>query len=89
MRQDRLEALRDIAAAAYAVGYESAAQFSREYARMFGVPPSRDIGKHVSSRSVHRQEQIADMPPVVRDGRGFVLSCEERLIPESAVRSDP
>lgn len=29
--------------AAYAVGYESASQFSREYARMFGAPPSRDI----------------------------------------------
>jgi AraC-like DNA-binding protein len=28
--------------AAYAVGYESASQFSREYARMFGAPPSRD-----------------------------------------------
>lgn len=28
--------------AAYAVGYESASQFSREYARLFGAPPSRD-----------------------------------------------
>jgi AraC-like DNA-binding protein len=28
--------------AAYTVGYESASQFSREYARMFGAPPSRD-----------------------------------------------
>jgi AraC-like DNA-binding protein len=28
--------------AAHRVGYESASQFSREYARMFGVPPSRD-----------------------------------------------
>lgn len=28
--------------AAYSVGYESASQFSREYARMFGLPPSRD-----------------------------------------------
>ncbi|RWR06221.1 AraC family transcriptional regulator [Paenirhodobacter populi] len=27
---------------AYTVGYESASQFSREYARMFGTPPSRD-----------------------------------------------
>lgn len=27
---------------AYSVGYESASQFSREYARAFGVPPSRD-----------------------------------------------
>jgi len=28
--------------AAYSVGYESASQFSREYARAFGMPPSRD-----------------------------------------------
>jgi AraC-like DNA-binding protein len=29
-------------AAAYAVGYASASQFSREYARLFGQPPRRD-----------------------------------------------
>ncbi len=29
--------------AAYQVGYESASQFSREYARMFGAPPKRDV----------------------------------------------
>jgi AraC-like DNA-binding protein len=28
--------------AGYAVGYESASQFSREYARLFGAPPARD-----------------------------------------------
>lgn len=31
--------------AAYAVGYESPAQFSREYARMFGAPPKRDAAQ--------------------------------------------
>lgn len=31
--------------AAYRVGYESASQFSREYARMFGCPPGRDISR--------------------------------------------
>ncbi|HVW92162.1 MAG TPA: AraC family transcriptional regulator [Devosia sp.] len=31
----------DAARAAYRVGYESASQFSREYARMFGAPPAR------------------------------------------------
>lgn len=32
----------DSARTAYTVGYESASQFSREYARMFGAPPSQD-----------------------------------------------
>lgn len=30
--------------AAFDVGYESPSQFSREYARKFGVPPSREVG---------------------------------------------
>jgi len=33
----------DAASAAYRVGYQSVSQFSREYARMFGAPPMRDI----------------------------------------------
>ncbi len=33
----------DVASAAYRVGYESPSQFSREYSRQFGAPPSRDI----------------------------------------------
>ncbi len=33
----------EIARAAYAVGYESSSQFSREYARMFGLSPSKDL----------------------------------------------
>ena len=32
----------DAARAGYAVGYESASQFSREYSRLFGAPPARD-----------------------------------------------
>lgn len=32
-----------VTTAAYEVGYESSSQFSREYARKFGVPPSRDL----------------------------------------------
>jgi AraC-like DNA-binding protein len=32
-----------VTAAAYDVGYESSSQFSREYARKFGVPPSHDL----------------------------------------------
>lgn len=33
---------RSVSDAAYAVGYESATQFSRDYSRKFGTPPSRD-----------------------------------------------
>jgi len=32
----------DVTDAGFAVGYDSASQFSREYPRVFGVPPSRD-----------------------------------------------
>jgi AraC-like DNA-binding protein len=35
----------DAAAAAYAVGYESPSQFSREYKRTFGAPPGRDLAR--------------------------------------------
>jgi AraC-like DNA-binding protein len=34
-----------VATAAFDVGYQSPTQFSREYARRFGVPPSRDRGR--------------------------------------------
>jgi AraC-like DNA-binding protein len=33
----------DAAGAAFEVGYESASQFNREYSRLFGQPPMRDI----------------------------------------------
>jgi AraC-like DNA-binding protein len=32
----------DVAGVAYAVGYESPSQFSREYRRQFGMSPGRD-----------------------------------------------
>jgi AraC-like DNA-binding protein len=50
-KQLRLQAARgrmlvdglDAASAAFEVGYESASQFNREYSRLFGQPPKRDI----------------------------------------------
>ncbi|WP_246704370.1 AraC family transcriptional regulator [Rhizobium sp. P32RR-XVIII] len=35
----------DTARVAFSVGYESATQFSREYARQFGLSPARDAGR--------------------------------------------
>ncbi|TBU72697.1 AraC family transcriptional regulator [Pseudomonas daroniae] len=35
----------DAAGAGYRVGYESPSQFSRHYARMFGLPPAKDAGR--------------------------------------------
>ena len=42
-RQLMLNQGLDAGTAGLRVGYESASQFSREYARLFGAPPSRDI----------------------------------------------
>jgi AraC-like DNA-binding protein len=36
---------QDAASAAFRVGYESPSQFSREYSRLFGAPPKRDIDR--------------------------------------------
>ena len=30
---------------AFSIGYESAPQFSREYTRLFGAPPAREVKK--------------------------------------------
>lgn len=36
---------KNVTAAAFEVGYESPTQFSRDYARVFGLPPARDAGR--------------------------------------------
>lgn len=36
---------KSVMAAAVEVGYESATQFSRDYTRVFGLPPARDAGR--------------------------------------------
>ncbi|MFP5515230.1 MAG: AraC family transcriptional regulator N-terminal domain-containing protein [Alphaproteobacteria bacterium] len=41
--------LTDAASAGFAVGYGSPSQFSREYARLFGLPPIRDAARLRSS----------------------------------------
>lgn len=42
----------DAASAAHHVGYESPSQFNREYRRMFGAPPGRDVAQFRQSQAV-------------------------------------
>jgi transcriptional regulator GlxA family with amidase domain len=42
-RQLMLTERLDAATVSFQVGYESPSQFSREYSRLFGAPPSRDV----------------------------------------------
>lgn len=37
--------MHDAASAGHRVGYESPSQFSREYSRLYGAPPLRDIAQ--------------------------------------------
>jgi AraC-like DNA-binding protein len=49
----------NVEAAAFEVGYESPSQFNREYARMFGAPPKRDL-KHL--QTLIRAERAHENP---------------------------
>ncbi len=44
-RRLMLSEMMDAATAGYRVGYESPSQFSREYSRLFGAPPLRDVAR--------------------------------------------
>ncbi|TCK04251.1 AraC family transcriptional regulator [Marinobacterium mangrovicola] len=46
----------DAAGAAFQVGYESPSQFSREYSRLFGAPPRRDI------EGLRQKSSVAERP---------------------------
>ncbi len=55
---------RDAATVAFSVGYESASQFSREYARLFGMPPARDAARFkekstIASKSIGKGKTLA------------------------------
>ena len=51
-RQRMLADEIDAASAAFEVGYESPSQFNREYKRLFGKPPMRDV---LALRETHRE----------------------------------
>lgn len=50
-RQIMLVEQQDAASTSYRVGYQSPAQFSREYSRTFGNPPGRDIDRMLAVRN--------------------------------------
>jgi AraC-like DNA-binding protein len=57
---------RDAGSIAHSVGYESASQFSREYARMFGMPPRRDAARYKVPAS--GSESVISDPPEAEPG---------------------
>jgi AraC-like DNA-binding protein len=50
-----------VSTAAYEVGYESPNQFSREYARRFGLPPKDDLAKGDPAKGDTPTESIASL----------------------------
>jgi transcriptional regulator GlxA family with amidase domain len=54
-RRLMLSNVMDASAAAYHVGYVSRSQFSREYSRLFGAPPLRDV------EQIRQQPQPAEL----------------------------
>lgn len=48
---------QDVSSAAFKVGYESPSQFSREYSRLFGMPPKRDVA------ALRAKATVSDQPP--------------------------
>ena len=45
---------KSVTAVAFEVGYESSNQFSRDYAKVFGLPPSRDAARILSEHRVFK-----------------------------------
>lgn len=58
-RRRLLEESEDATGVAFSVGYESLSQFSREYSRLFGAPPIRDIRRL-------RRQQLSGLSVAVR-----------------------
>jgi AraC-like DNA-binding protein len=53
--------------AAYQVGYESPSQFSREYGRMFGIPPKQDV---LAMQAAIMRDRSMGAQPVLQVMRG-------------------
>lgn len=48
--------------AAFKVGYESPSQFSREYTKLFGASPKRDVKETISAAQSHAENDLSDAP---------------------------
>jgi AraC-like DNA-binding protein len=55
----------DAATVAFEVGYESASQFNREYSRLFGQPPMRDV-RNLRSPGAPKLESVAAVSLSIR-----------------------
>ncbi|MCF6371281.1 AraC family transcriptional regulator [Rhizobium halophilum] len=75
-RRQLLGASGDATRVAFSVGYESASQFSREYARLFGLPPARDAARL-------RAEAVAQLVP-----EGIQGQLAQRPLQRAAVEAD-
>ncbi len=90
-RQIMLSEAMDAASTAYRVGYESPSQFNREYARMFGAPPMRDIAGLRSragprnTREPRRSNFLYSVVGTCGAGRPFCLAALDR--PAAGIRS--
>jgi AraC-like DNA-binding protein len=58
----------DVGSAGYSVGYQSPSQFSREYSRLYGLSPLRDIGGLRAARSPTERVDIAPDSPELTAG---------------------
>lgn len=52
----------DIAAVGFSVGYDSPSQFSREYSRLFGAPPGRDVARLRTAARAPAEGQLQSAP---------------------------
>ena len=51
---------KSVTAASFEVGYESPTQFSRDYARVFGLPPARDTGRILGETKGSRNKRVKE-----------------------------
>ena len=72
----------DAASAGFRVGYEDPAYFSRDYKKLFGAPPLRDIARLRGILKPEAEKQKLSAPPVKKGKRewlAFFLTCAPRM----------